>query len=105
MQLVWADGAYTHGLREWSEEEPGRWRVEVPYHRDRPAALALRARGEATTWVLGLGEEMGGGKDVCVVGSVALVQQRLRTSLPEMAETMIYGAMSRIMLRRLARAK
>ena len=34
MQLVWADGAYTHGFREWAEEERG-WRVEVPYHRDR----------------------------------------------------------------------
>jgi transposase len=45
----------------------------------RPPALALRAGGEAT-WVPGLGEEMGGGKDVRVVGSVAAVQQRLRAS-------------------------
>jgi len=34
MQLVWADGVYTHGFREWAEEERG-WRAEVPYHRDR----------------------------------------------------------------------
>ncbi len=32
--LLWADGAYTGGFREWAEEELG-WRVEVPYHRDR----------------------------------------------------------------------
>ena len=34
MGLVWADGAYTRGFREWAEEERG-WRVEVPHHRDR----------------------------------------------------------------------
>ncbi len=34
MELVWADGAYTGGFREWVEEKRG-WRVEVPYHRDR----------------------------------------------------------------------
>ena len=34
LELVWADGAYTGGFREWAEEERG-WRVEVPHHRDR----------------------------------------------------------------------
>jgi hypothetical protein len=34
MGLVWADGAYTRGFREWAELELG-WRVDVPYHRDR----------------------------------------------------------------------
>ena len=34
MQLVWADGGYTRGFREWVEDERG-WRVEVPHHRDR----------------------------------------------------------------------
>ena len=29
LELVWADGAYTRGFREWAEEERG-WRVEVP---------------------------------------------------------------------------
>lgn len=33
-QLIWADGAYTKGFREWAEEERG-WLVEVPYHPDR----------------------------------------------------------------------
>ena len=31
MELLWADGAYTRGFREWAEEERG-WRVEVPDH-------------------------------------------------------------------------
>ncbi len=34
MELVWADGAYTSGFREWAQEERG-WRVEVPHHPDR----------------------------------------------------------------------
>lgn len=34
MELLWADGAYTRGFREWAEGER-RWRVEVPHHRDR----------------------------------------------------------------------
>ena len=34
MELVWADGAYTAGSREWAETERG-WRVEVPHHPDR----------------------------------------------------------------------
>ena len=33
MELLWADGAYTRGFREWAEEERG-WRVEVPHHPD-----------------------------------------------------------------------
>lgn len=77
MQLVWADGAYTRGFREWAEEERG-WRVEVPHHRDRQLwryGLEEKPRGFPS-----LGEKMGGGKDVRVVGSVAAVQQRLRAS-------------------------
>ncbi len=31
MELLWADGAYTRGFREWAEEERG-WRVEGPRH-------------------------------------------------------------------------
>ena len=34
LEVVWADGAYTRGFREWAEEERG-WRVEIPHHRDR----------------------------------------------------------------------
>ena len=34
LELLWADGAYARGFREWAEEERG-WRVEVPHHQDR----------------------------------------------------------------------
>jgi putative transposase len=31
LELLWADGAYTRGFREWAKEERG-WRVEVAHH-------------------------------------------------------------------------
>ena len=34
LELLWADGAYTGGFREWLRHQLG-WRVEVPHHRDR----------------------------------------------------------------------
>jgi putative transposase len=34
LELVWADGTCSSGFREWVEEDR-RWRVGVPYHRDR----------------------------------------------------------------------
>ena len=34
MELLWADGAYTRGFREWALRERG-WRVEVPRRPDR----------------------------------------------------------------------
>jgi putative transposase len=95
MGLVWADGAYTRGLREWAEQERG-WRVEVAHHRDRQLwryGLEEKPRGFrvlASRWVvertfawLGLSRRFS--KDY--------------ERLPETAQTMIYGAMSRIMLR------
>jgi putative transposase len=99
LELVWADGAYTGEFRRWAEEERG-WRVEVPYHRDRQLwryGLEGKPRGFRVLprrWV--------------VERTFAWLSQVRRLSkdyerLPEVAEAMIYGAMSRIMLRRLAR--
>ena len=34
MELVWADGAYTGGFREWLRRQLG-WRMEVPHHQNR----------------------------------------------------------------------
>ena len=100
MGLVWADGAYTGGFREWLEEERG-WRMEVPRHPDRQLwryGLEEKPRGfrvlprrwvvERTFAWLGLSRRFS--KDY----------ERLTAT----AEAMIYGAMSRLMLRRLARA-
>jgi putative transposase len=98
--LVWADGAYTGGFPEWAQEKLG-WRVEVPYHRDRQL------------WRYGLEEKPRGFQVLprrwVVERTFAWLSQVRRLSkdyerLPETAEAMIYGAMSRLMLRRLARA-
>ncbi len=100
LELVWADGAYTRGFREWARDERG-WRVEVPYHRDRQL------------WRYGLQEKPRGFQVLprrwVVERTFAWLSQTRRLSkdyerLPETGEAMIYGAMSRIMLRRLARA-
>lgn len=101
MELVWADGAYTGGFREWLRRQLG-WRVEVPHHPDRRLwryGLEEKPRGFRVLprrWVvertffawLGLSRRFS--KDY--------------ERLPETAEAMIYGAMSRVMLGRLAQA-
>lgn len=100
MELLWHDGACTGGFREWQRRRLG-WRVEVPHHRDRQLwrhGLEAKTRGftvlprrwvvERTFAWLGLPRRFC--KDY--------------ERLPETAEAMIYGAMSRPMLRRLARA-
>ena len=88
MELVWADGAYTGGFREWLGRRLG-WRLEVPHHRERQLwryGLEEKPRGFrvlARRWVvertfawLGLSRRFS--KDY----------QRL----PETAKAMIYGA-------------
>jgi transposase len=66
--------------------------------------LALRAGGEATWWVPDLAKKkMGGGEDVAWLGLSRRFSKDYER-LPETAEAMIYGAMSHLMLRRLARA-
>jgi putative transposase len=100
MGLLWADGAYTGGFREWLRRRLG-WRLEVPHHPDRQL------------WRYGLEEKPRGlqvlpGRWV-VERTLAWLGLSRRLSkdyerLPETAETMIYGVMSRLMLRRLAHA-
>jgi putative transposase len=100
MELLWADGAYTGGFREWLRRRL-RWRVAEPYHPDRQL------------WRYGLEEKPRGFQVLprrwVVERTFAWLGLSRRFSkdyerLPETAETMIYGAMSRLMLRRLARA-
>lgn len=97
--LVWADGAYTAEFCKWAELELG-WRVEVPYHRNRQM------------WRYGLEEKPRGFQVLprrwVVERTFAWLSQVRRLSkdyerLPEMAVAMIYGAMSRLMLRRLVK--
>jgi putative transposase len=98
--LLWADGAYTGGFREWLRRRLG-WRLEVPHHPDRQL------------WRYGLEEKPRGFQVLprrwVVERTFAWLGLSRRFSkdyerLPETAEAMIYGAMSRLMLRRLARA-
>jgi putative transposase len=98
MELLWADGAYMGGFREWLRRQLG-WRVEVPHHPNRQL------------WRYGLEEKPRGfqvlpGRWV-VERTFAWLGLSRRLSkdyerLPETAKTMIYGVMSRLMLRRLA---
>ena len=102
LELVWAGGAYTGGLRDWANEELG-WRVEVPYHRDRQPwryGLEEKPRGFRVLprrWVVE--------RTFASLSRVRRLSKEDYERLPEMAEAMIfYGAMSRLVLRRLARA-
>ncbi len=96
LELVWADGAYAGTFARWLEAERG-WRVEVPKHRDRHL------------WRYGLEEKPKGFQVIprrWVVERTFAWLSRSRglardyERLPETGETMIYAAMSRIMLRR-----
>lgn len=99
MAIVWADAAYTGRFREWMRNERG-WRAEVPRHPDRQL------------WRYGL-EEKPRRFNVLprrweIERAFAWLGQARRLAkdyerLPETAVAMIYAAMSRLMLRRLAR--
>jgi putative transposase len=101
MELVWADGAYTGGLREWLRRRLG-WRLEVPHHPDRQLwryGLEEKPRGFQVLprrWVVE--------RTYRVALSLSRHLSKDYERLPETAEAMIYGAMSRLMLCRLARA-
>src|ERR671922_93090 len=97
MALVWADQGYTGGWRLEVVRHPERqlWRYgleERPKHAfcalPRRWAGALRAGERAVAW---LGQSRRLSKDY--------------ERLPATSEAMIYGAMSRLMLRRLTRSR
>jgi putative transposase len=99
LELLWADGAYTRGFRRWAEEERG-WQVKVPRHRARQL------------WRYGLEEKPRGfmvlPRRSVVERTFAWLGHARRLAkdyerLPENGVAMILWAMSRIMLRRLAR--
>src|SRR5688572_533001 len=98
MGLLWADGAYTGGFRGWSQHQLG-WRLEVPHHPDRQL------------WRYGLEEKPRGFQVLprrwVVERTFAWLGHSRRLAkdyerLPATGVAMIYAAMSRIMLRRLA---
>ena len=100
LAILWADAAYTGWFREWVEEERG-WHVEVPQHPDKQL------------WRYGLKEKPQGFQVLprrwVVERTFAWLGYARRLAidyerLPESVVAMIHTAMSRIMLRRLARA-
>ncbi len=99
--LVWADQGYTGALAGWLRETRG-WRLNVVRHPDRQLVrYGLADRPAHTFRVLP--------RRWVVERTFAWLGQSRRLSrdyerLPATSEAMIYGAMSRLMLRRLARA-
>jgi putative transposase len=80
MELLWADGAYTGGFREWLGHRLG-WRMEVPHHPDRQLwryGLEDKPRGFQVSprrWVVDVERTFA---HLRVAGLVAAVQQGLR---------------------------
>jgi len=77
MGLLWADGAYTGGFREWLRRQLG-WRLEVPHQPDQQLwryGLEEKPRGFKV-----LPRRSGRGADLCVAGSLTAFQQGLRES-------------------------
>jgi putative transposase len=77
LELLWADGAYTGGFREWLWRHVG-WRLEVPHHREW-AVVALRVRGEATRFSA-VTSPLGRRAHLRLAWIVATSEQGLRTS-------------------------
>jgi putative transposase len=100
MSLVWADQGYTGAFARWLDDTRG-WRLDVVRHRERHL------------WRYGLEPKQKGVFRVLprrwvVERTFAWLGQSRRLSkdyerLPATGEAMIYGAMSRLMLRRLSR--
>lgn len=98
MQLVWADRGYTGAFAHWLRDARG-WRLEVVRHPERHLwRYGLEERPAHTFRVLP--------RRWVVERTFAWLGQSRRLSkdyerLPATSEAMIYGAMSRLMLRRL----
>jgi putative transposase len=98
--LVWADGAYTSEFRRWAQEERG-WRVEVT-HLPIGSCGATSFPGEAVG-LSGVAEEADGrGNLLRVARPSSPTRQGLRAAAGDWV-AMVHAAMSRIMLRLLAR--
>ena len=62
------------------------------------------AEAHATTRLQSIAEEVGRGADLLLAGTKSPYEQRLRAAAGELSEAFIYAAMTRLMVRRLARA-
>jgi putative transposase len=108
-QLVWADQGYTGAFARWLEEQRG-WHLQVVRHPERQLWRYRLEEKPAHTfrvlprrWVV---ERTFARRLPCIAGRPARLGHSRRLSkdyerLPAVSEAMIYGAMSRLMLRRL----
>ncbi len=96
--------AHTHcGVQRVGQAGALGWRVEVPHLTAHGSSVALRLGGEAARVLLDPAPEVGCGAHVLAWLSQVRRLSKDYERLPEVAEAMIYGAMSRLMLRRLAK--
>ena len=112
LQRVWADQGYPGAFAEWLHESRG-WQLEVGRHADRQLVrYGLTERPTRAFRVLPrrwIVERTFAPRSPCDAGQPGRLGQSRRLSkdyerLPETSEAMIYGAMSRLMLRRLTAA-
>jgi putative transposase len=117
---LWLDAGYTGEGKgaDWVQEEVVGWTAEIVRHppklvpeevgegvdrrgaADRSGEAASRAEGSKAV----LAEEVDSGADLLLALSEQEAELRDYERLPETAETLIYVAMSRLMVRRLARS-
>ena len=101
LELVWADQGYTGAFAHWLHETRG-WYLQVVHYPERQLLrYGLEEKPKHTFRVLP--------RRWLVERTFAWLGQARRLSkdyerLPAVSEAMIYGAMSRLMLRRLTRA-
>jgi putative transposase len=103
LELVWADQGYTGAFARWLHDTRG-WRLEVVRHADRQLwRYGLEEKPRYSFRVL---PRRWAGAPWALERTFAWLGQSRRLSrdyerLPEVSEAIIYGAMSRLMLRRL----
>ena len=105
-QLVWANQGYTGAFAHWLNEQRGSL-LEVVHHAERHLwRYGLEERPKHTFRVLPrrwAGAAWAGERTCACLGQSRRLSKDYER-LPSTSEAMIYGAMSRLMLRRLARA-
>jgi putative transposase len=112
LQKVWVDQGYTGTGRKWIEQEMG-WEVEVVRHAPRPRGMWVWPGMEITPEMLAVFKRPRGFRHLprrwVVERTFAWIGRSRRMSkdyeyLMSSSESMVYLAMSRLMLSRLARA-
>ena len=108
MQRLWADNGYTGSLRDWVKEQLG-WTVDIVRHAPRPRGMWVFP-GQEVDW--SVFERARGFRHLprrwVVERTIAWIGRNRRMSkdyeyLAATSEALVYLAMSRLMLKRLAK--